>query len=926
MPARHADRPSTTATSSKPSPTANAKNSTIFIAAWLLLILVWSCPNSTNYYDLTEIRELLMFSTEAALQSNSLEPFLATTMKNFGSLWISRYISAIHWFIPLAAQQDAAMLTRAQNVLNAVVMAALSGPFYAAVYQALGYTTAAQEILLCCALMFTAPFLLRFTGSIFIAREFFLCALFFNFTWLTYNLGGINAPTAGWLITAPVVAMFLGGVATALFWLAMSSAAIATIYGMQNSGVVLPVHPVDDMALLYLICDLGLYVVVVIFVLLFEVTKTQGFIKLEQALKIINELAIRDELTGCHNRRHLLRLIENEKDRTERNGSLFCLCLLDIDFFKRINDTYGHSAGDTVLRQFALHVQQKIRASDAFGRYGGEEFLLMLPETMLEDAVVLAEQVRIGIEQLHFPDICDTLVLTVSIGVAQFRIGESIGQTVARADEALYQAKSSGRNRIICYGQQPELAPAAPATPGPGEPHALPSGLAALLVIEAAQSDPLTGVFNRRMLRDRLAHAMERAVRHDRMVALMLLNVNKFKEVNDALGYEAGDAILIQTAASVRECLRESDTIARWSGDEFIVILEDMARESDAQQVADKILNRFATPIGPDGRECIVTLSVGIAMSLGVNCDIDALLKRADIAMMRAKSWGENVVEVYSPESSLPPSERLALKKGLRDALGAGQMFLEYQPQVELGSERVVGVEALIRWQHPVYGRVEPSRFIALAEETGMIVPIGEWVLRTACAQNQAWCAAGLPAIKTAVNLSARQLKQPDLVERVLQIVRETGIAPRCLDLEITEGILIDNLELNQGTMAQLRAAGVQISIDDFGTGYSSLNYLSELPADILKLDGSFVRRLGKPGEPGRSYVIAESIIAMAHRLHLHVIAEAVETAEQLADLHHMRCDQAQGYYFNRPLHPDKISALLERQLFCMPRQLSAVI
>jgi len=290
------------------------------------------------------------------------------------------------------------------------------------------------------------------------------------------------------------------------------------------------------------------------------------------------------------------------------------------------------------------------------------------------------------------------------------------------------------------------------------------------------------------------------------------------------------------------------------------------------------------------------------------------LLKRADIAMVRAKSWGENIVQVYSSDANLPPSERLALKNGLRDALGAGQLFLEYQPLVEVTSGRVVGVEALIRWQHPVIGRIEPSRFIPLAEETGMIVPIGDWVLRTACLQNMAWCAAGLPAIKIAVNLSARQLKQPDFVDRVLKIVAETGIAPQRLELEITEGILIDNLELNQASMSRLRAAGVQISIDDFGTGYSSLNYLSELPADILKMDGSFVRRLGKPGDPGRSYAIAESIIEMAHRLQLKVIAESVETAEQLADLVSMQCDQAQGYFFNRSVDPDQIAALLERQ------------
>ncbi len=825
--------------------------------------------------------------------------------------WIARYIAAIHWFIPESVQHDAATLTRAQNVINAVVMAAVAGPFYAAAYYALGFTLAAQEILLCCAFMFIAPFLMRATGSIFLARELFLCAVFFNFTWLTFNLGGIDAPTAGWLITGPVVAMFLGGVGTALFWLMMSCAAVAVIYALPHLGFPLPATRVTEMDLLHLICNVGLYVVVVVFVLMFELTKTQGFIKLEQALKIINELAIRDELTGSHNRRHLIELIEHEKDRTARLGSLFCLCLLDIDFFKRINDTYGHSAGDTVLREFAATVQRQIRDSDSFGRYGGEEFLLMLPETSLSEAITLTERVRLSIEKLSFPDISLDLGVTVSSGVAEFRAGESIAQTVARADEALYLAKSSGRNRIVCYGQQVEAKESAPEF----APRSLPSltqTIPALRVFEAPQADPLTGLLNRRMLRDRLSHAMERAVRNGRMVSLMLLNVNKFKEFNDALGYEAGDSILVRTADKVRSCLRESDTIARWGGDEFVVILEDIAQEVDAQQVAEKILNQFAMPFEVNSRECFVTLSIGIAVSPAIDSDMDELLKRADIAMVRAKSWGDNMVQVYSAQVSVPPSERLALKNGLREALGGGQLFLEYQPQIELATQRIVGVEALIRWQHPTLGRIEPSRFVPLAEETGMIVPIGDWVLRTACAQNRAWVDAGLPPIKTAVNLSARQLKQPDLVERVLEIVAQTGIESHCLDLEITEGILIDNLELNQITMTRLRDAGVQISIDDFGTGYSSLNYLSELPADILKIDGSFVRRLGKPGDRSKSYEIAESIIDMAHRLKLKVIAEAVETPRQLSDLQTMKCDEAQGWLFNHALHPDKIAVLLE--------------
>jgi diguanylate cyclase (GGDEF)-like protein len=832
-------------------------------------------------------------------------------MRNFGSQWINRYIAMIHWFIPSHAQQTAATLTRAQNVVNAVVMAAMSGPFYALIYYWLGFTTAAFEILLCCAFMFVSPFLLRATGSIMVAREVFLCAVFFNFTWLTYNLGGVSAPTAGWLITAPVVAMFLGGVSTAVFWLAMSCVAVVIIYTLPLIGVPLPSHPVEDMTLLYLLCDLGLYLVVVVFVLLFELTKTQGFIKLEQALNFINELAIRDELTGSHNRRHLIKLIEHEKDRPTRLGAAFCLCLLDIDFFKRINDTYGHSAGDTVLREFALTVQRHVRERDSFGRYGGEEFLLMLPETRIDEAVLLAERVRLSIEKLSLPEIAADFAVSVSIGVAEFRNGESIGQTVARADEALYLAKSSGRNRVVSYGQAPELAPVV-------DEGAEPAAAAATAIADlndATQCDPLTGLLNRRVLRDRLGHAMARALRHERMVGLVLLNVNKFKEINEALGFDAGDAVLVKTAATVRGCLRDSDTIVRWGGDEFVIILEDLGSAADAQQVAEKILDQFAMPMAIHERDCFVSLSIGIATFPAPGCDIDALLKRADTAMTRAKTWGENNVQVYASETSLPPSERLTLKNNLREALSANQLLLEYQPQVDLASGKIVGVEALVRWAHPLYGRIEPGRFIALAEETGLIVPIGEWVLRTACAQNHAWRAAGLPPIKTAVNLSARQLKHPQLVDRVLAIIAETRIAPSCLDLEITEGILIDNMALNQVGLNILRRAGVQISIDDFGTGYSSLAYLTELPADILKMDRSFVMRLGQGAAGERSYALAESIIDMAHRLQMKVIAEAVETAEQLADLHAMGCDAAQGYYFHRPVSADRISVLLEQQL-----------
>ena len=849
--------------------------------------------------------------------------------------WSGRYLDVARRFIPVALQQDAAQTARAGNVVNAAVMAGTAGPLYALAYWLLGLETAAVEILLCCAVMLAAPPVLRLSGSVVMARELFLCALFFNFSWLSWHLGGIVSPTVSWLITGPVVAMFLGGKHCAGFWLAMSCASATLIYLLEANGLAQPLTPATHMPLLHLVCDLGLYVVVLVFVLLFELTKNDGFSRLRQALATINELAIRDELTGIHNRRFLLDLVEKEKERADRNGSEFCLCLFDIDFFKRINDSYGHAAGDAVLRAFAQAVQGQLRALDAFGRYGGEEFLLMLPETPAASAIALAERARGVVEGLRCLDADGAITLTVSVGVAEYRLGEKVAQTIGRADQALYLAKSGGRNRVLCHGEDGPAEFAAPLTAPVAVAHTPLEGGDGFQRGDARR-DQLTGLLNRRLLRDRLRHALDRARRNGRTVALLLLNINRFKEINDALGYEAGDTLLHQAGHAIRRCLRDCDTVARWGGDEFVALLEDLGGQADAQLVADKILDRFTAPLSVAGRDCYVTLAVGIALYPAADCDVDALLKRADVAMRSAKGWGQNIVRIYvanevakevakevanapadaapgAAVAPLPQGERLALKNGLRDALAQGQLFIEYQPQVELRERRVTGVEALLRWQHPVYGRVDPGRFIPLAEETGMIVPIGEWVLRRACLQNRAWHAAGLPQIKTAVNLSARQLREPGLAGRMLAILEETGMPPACLDLEITEGILIDDLAANCVVLSQLRAAGVLVSIDDFGTGYSSLNYLCELPVDILKMDGLFVRRLGTGGR-ARAYAIADSIVAMAHRLGLSVIAESVETAQQLGDLCAMGVDAAQGYLFDRPLAPELVAALLARQ------------
>ena len=808
---------------------------------------------------------------------------------NFGTRFIHRYIAAIRWFIPLEVREDAATLTRAQNVINAVVMAALSGPFYAYVYHALGYTAAARVILTCCAGMFVAPFLLRATNSIVVAREVFLCAVFFNFSWLTYAMGGVAAPTAGWMVIPPMVAMFLGGFASAMFWLGLTCATIVLIYALPLLDIPLPSNPIEDMALLYLLCDFGLYVVIVLFALLIELTRAQGFVKLQHALDFLHELAVRDPRTGSHKRRHLLALAEDERDKAARGDTVFSLCLLEIDHFRRINETHGHARGDLVLRDVALSIKERLRALDAVGRYGAAQFLLLLPATTQEEARLLAEEVRQGIAL--------ALKVTVSIGLAQFRAGESIGQTMARADDALVQATSTGRNRVFAYGQ----------APGPGTDQVSAD------LFDATRIDALTGLLSRRVLRDRLGHAMARALRGGRQVALLQLNVNRFMELNDAYGLEAGDEILVQAARHLRDCLHAADTLVRSGGNEFIVILEDLNCADEARQAADRILDRFAFPLVVAERECAVTLAIGVAIFPSPGCDMDGLLKRADIAMTRAKNWGGNKVEVYAVDAAAAPGEQPMLKEELHEALGAGQLLLAYRPQVDLASGQLAGVEACIGWDHPRHGRLEAARFMPLAEEAGLAMPIGEWALRSACQQNVAWRAAGLPALRMTVKLSARQLAHPGTAESILAIVKETGIDQRCLDLDIADNALAGDKVLAGAILGRLRRAGMRISITGFGTGGASLHALAELPLDVLKLDRSFVARLGQAEQDESAWALAESIIHMAHRLQLSVVAEAVDSAAQLADLRAMGCDLAQGAYVGQPLGADEIAHLCSR-------------
>ena len=423
-----------------------------------------------------------------------------------------------------------------------------------------------------------------------------------------------------------------------------------------------------------------------------------------------------------------------------------------------------------------------------------------------------------------------------------------------------------------------------------------------------AHHDALTGLPNRMLFLDRLNQALIRAHWHQRGLGVLFLDLDRFKTINDTLGHDVGDRFLQAIGGRLKECLRERDTVARFGGDEFAIILEDLAHADDAAPLASKILEAFGRPFTINGREFYVTTSIGISLYPGDGADAQALLKNADAAMYRAKELGKNTYQFYSADMGAHAVERLTLETSLRHALDRREFVLHYQPQVSLADGRVVGVEALLRWQHPQLGLLAPAQFIGLAEETGTIVPIGEWVARAACQQARLWEQAGLPPLRVAINVSARQFNEPGFVDGIAKLLTETGFEPERLELEITESVIMKNAQITVARLQALSGMGVRFAVDDFGTGYSSLSYLRRFAVNTLKIDKSFIHDVTT--DQGDAEIV-KTIIAMARGLKLAVIAEGVETAEQLAFLRGHGCESVQGYLLSRPLAPDQIPRLL---------------
>jgi diguanylate cyclase (GGDEF)-like protein/PAS domain S-box-containing protein len=420
--------------------------------------------------------------------------------------------------------------------------------------------------------------------------------------------------------------------------------------------------------------------------------------------------------------------------------------------------------------------------------------------------------------------------------------------------------------------------------------------------------DTLTDLANRRLFHDRLSHAISHSKRSKTLGALLYLDLDQFKRVNDTLGHEMGDVLLQEVATRLSHCVRQGDTVGRPGGDEFTILLTDIKTPSDAGFVADKILQTLAKPISLSGHQIVITTSIGITIIPEDGTEVNALMKNADLAMYRAKEHGRNNYQYYSEELNTNAVHRLRLEYEMRRALERDEFVLYYQPKVRLSDQQVTGVECLIRWQHPERGLLSPVEFIDVAEETGAIVEIGTWVIEQACRAGRAMVAQTGHEIEIAVNISPRQFKDPNLVNNIRRSLRETGLNPHVLEVEITETMLMGDIEAANQTVQRLHELGVKLAIDDFGTGYSSLNYLKKFPIDTVKVDRSFVMDIPESSD---DMAITSAVIAMAHRLNMVVVAEGVETREQLEFLQEHGCEYAQGYLFSKPMPLAKVKSML---------------
>jgi diguanylate cyclase (GGDEF)-like protein/PAS domain S-box-containing protein len=634
----------------------------------------------------------------------------------------------------------------------------------------------------------------------------------------------------------------------------------------------------------------------------------------------LQELATRDSLTNCLNRRSFYDKYETVFNTAQRDGHMLSCIMADIDLFKTINDRFGHAAGDDVICKVADTLHHSVRATDTVCRYGGEEFCIILPGIGLEQAIEMSERARKNIARLTISDESHDRrrEITSSFGIAAMEHHPAdFAELIDRADQALYQSKHTGRNRVTAW--HPEECEDWHTTENtdthtPETSNQADAGTT-IVTDPASSSDVLTGLPDRKAFYSSIVTAVQQCKTNRQHASIMMLDLDMFKRINSTLGYTVGDELLKIVGERIVDVLRSTDSVARLTdgnaittiyrlgGDEFGILLTGLECTEFTGQIISRIITSITSQIELHGHEIHLACSAGISLYPDDGTSADALLKNASTALYHSKLQNHSHYQFYHQDLNKDSLESLKLENDLRHAIERNELDLYYQPKIDLESGLVNSVEALLRWRHPAMGMIPPDEFIPIAEKTGLITTVGYWVLETACRQIRKWQDAGHEHLTVAVNLSALQFRQGDLLERIHDTLKCTNIRAQQLELEITESTIMDDIDAASSTMRELHCSGVRISIDDFGTGYSSLSHLKRFPINTVKIDRSFIRDITTDSDDA---AIVSAIIAMAHNMGLRVIAEGVETREQLEHLKTLDCDEVQGFLFSPPIpHED---------------------
>lgn len=647
--------------------------------------------------------------------------------------------------------------------------------------------------------------------------------------------------------------------------------------------------------------------------------------QVKQQNKELHYLATRDPMTGCLNRRAFYELFDETFNVSkEQNLTLSCF-MADLDHFKSVNDNYGHAVGDEVIKMLAEVLHANTRKIDLVGRYGGEEFCVVLPGLSAQEAFSVAERIRLRVKDESTKRFSGGPRVTASIGIASLSNAISSPSDLNNlADEALYIAKEMGRNRVMIWTPDSKSSLSKTAeetektvnteTQEQKNVESLQNRIDQLETIASQFSeeleynksyDALTGLPNQILFYDRVSQAIERGYRHDQLAAVLIFDIAMFSQINSTFGRETGDKLLKVIANLLESIFRKSDnvsrlTVSRMAGDEFAVLLTDLNEKDQATWVVKRLLDEIKQPISIDENDIYLSCNVGISLYPTDAQTVDDLLNHAMSAKKFCKKANAEIsYQFFDHHIQELSIQHIQLDTDIRDAIKEEQWELLYQPKWDMKRNKVLGVEALIRWNHPKRGLLSPHEFIDFAEQRGLIIPIGNWVINEACKQLKTWADMGIHDCKIAVNLSSIQLMQKDIARMILNALDTHQVPPRQFELEITETVLMDNLSTAMKALKKLNSRGINIAIDDFGTGYSSLGYLKNLPINSLKIDRSFIHDVDHD-ENDKS--IVQTLITMAHSMNLSVVAEGVEEKSQYDILDQLGCDEIQGYILSKPV------------------------